>query len=135
MAVKTKARPKASRKPASKTGGLHLKKIERVIVFVKDFERMVDFYNKTLCISLRSKEQGWAEFNTQGITLCLHQGRESTPVTAEPQIGFRVDDLDATCEALRARGIVFAPVSSPCPGTRMTHFRDPEGNYVGIEGR
>ncbi len=134
MAVKAKARPKA-KKTNGRSAGLNLKRIERVILFVKDFDRSVEFYTKTLGLSLRSKQDGWAEFSTSGIILCLHKGRETLASSYEPQLSFRVDSFDETLDALRARGIVLAPVNSPCPGTRCTHFKDIEGNSIGLEGR
>jgi predicted enzyme related to lactoylglutathione lyase len=131
MPVKAKAKKSNN----GRLAGVNIKRVERVIIFVKDFDRAIEFYTKTLGLSLKSKEQGWAEFSTSGTTLCLHHGRETHPTTHEPQIGFRVDDLDETLDALRARGVVVAPVTNPCPRVRATHFTDPEGNTIGLEGR
>jgi predicted enzyme related to lactoylglutathione lyase len=63
----------------------------------------------------------------------IHPKKASAPKqsSASVSIVFRVDDLDASLRALKAKGIV--PVSTEQdPFGRFAHFVDPDGNEVTI---
>lgn len=84
-----------------------------------------------------------------GIAIELLERRGSThraPATSPPDellaqgwghVCFRVDDVDATFEALVEAGAV--PVSppgpSPQPGVRFAYLTDPEGNFIELLDR
>jgi catechol 2,3-dioxygenase-like lactoylglutathione lyase family enzyme len=118
------------------SSNIHLSVLDRVIFFVRDIERSARWYVQTLGLVVRYQEPGWVEFETKGVTLCLHGGREGGRVKDPTTVGFRVEDFDATYRALRLREVpgLTEPLS-PCAGVRCFSFEDPDGNVVGIEGR
>jgi predicted enzyme related to lactoylglutathione lyase len=125
------AAPKAGKGAAE----LRLGRVERVILYVSDFERAVRFYTETLGLALNYKEEGWASFKTEGTEIDLHGGRKEKAEPHAPNIGFRVERLDAATAALKARGVKVGKIFSPCGGLRCANFADPDGNVLGIEGK
>jgi catechol 2,3-dioxygenase-like lactoylglutathione lyase family enzyme len=114
---------------------LKLGKVERVILYVADFDRAVKFYTETLGLSLLHKDEGWAALGTQGTEIDLHHGRRPKPQENDANIGFRVEDFDSAYAALKDRGVKVGKVFSPCGGLRCAGFTDPDGNKLGIEGK
>src|SRR5205809_5525662 len=86
-----------------------------VMIYVSDMERSVAFYRDTLGLPLRFQSPDWTEFATEGVTLALHGGGVPRPHRSggrEPkagsvETGWAVDDVDAVCTALKARGVEF----------------------------
>lgn len=125
----------ASRKPGSKSSGLALSVVERIILYVRDVERSVRWYGDTLGIPARHQERGWAELDTRGVVLCLHGGRSAPPPKEPPQVGFKVESFDAAFKALQLREVAnLSDPLEPCPGIRVAHFTDPDGHLISIEG-
>lgn len=118
-----------------KPAAIRLRKLERIILYVKDFKRAVKFYTKTLGLTVRHCEDGWAALGDGETELNLHSGRTKKAREAEFHVGFRVDDFDATVAALKKRGVKVGPVGSPCEGLRYAAFADPDGNALSVEGK
>ena len=113
-----------------------LSKVARIILFVRDMDVAVKFYTEVLGIPLQYRFGDWAGLATEGVEICLHGGRTAiAPPHGDPSIGFHVDDFDATCTELKARGVKLGNIFSPSPGIRVAHFDDPDGNELGIEGK
>ncbi len=127
------AKPKARKSAAAPA--LSLGKVERVILYVSNFDRAVKFYTEKLGFTLKSKSEGWAELATAGTEIDLHHGRETKPQEGEPSLGFAVADFDAAYTALKARGVKVGKIFSPCSELRCACFTDSEGNNLGIEGK
>lgn len=112
-----------------------------VILYVKDTEKAVPFYRDTLGMKVKSSEPGWVELETGSTTLCLH-GHETLPAKrSEGQAiaCFSVDDIYATYEALKAKGVTFAQEPhTVCEAEGKTgksaDFTDPDGNQLSIFG-
>jgi catechol 2,3-dioxygenase-like lactoylglutathione lyase family enzyme len=119
----------------TKPKALRLRKPERIIIYVKDFARAVKFYTQTLGMPLRHSEEGWAALGDGDTELDLHGGRTKKAREGEFHVGFRVDDLDATVAALKARGVKVGKIGSPCEGLRYAGFTDPDGNQLSVEGK
>jgi catechol 2,3-dioxygenase-like lactoylglutathione lyase family enzyme len=125
----------ARKKAPAKTSVPALTSLTRVIFYVRDTERSARWYHETLGIPVRFQEHGWAELETEGVTLCLHGGRKRAAVEDQPSVGFRVKDFDAAFRALKLREVPgLGEPFSPCAGLRCLSFRDPDGNELGIEG-
>ncbi len=118
-----------------------------VRVFVRDFERALDFYTNTLEMPLALRAEGfeWAQLDTGAAQLAI----ECTPPEddaaeeeeAEELIGryvgvsLRVEDIDDTYRRLRDRGVEFvrAPTRMPWGGV-LADLRDPDGNVLTLLG-
>ena len=126
----------ARKHSASKSSGVRLSAVERVILYVRDTERSARWYAETLGLAASHQESGWVELETKGVSLCLHGGREGGRVKDATSIGFKVADFDAAYRALKLREVQgLSEPFSPCPGLRCLSFQDPDGNVLGIEGR
>ena len=110
--------------------------VARVLLVVSDPLKSAEWYKATLSIEpleIRT-EPPHVILNTQGTLLVLHRGR--TKRCEDPSyIHFRVDEFDASCAALRAKGVELGETFSPAEGIRIVNFPDPDGNMLGIEGR
>lgn len=110
-----------------------------------DLDEAAAFYEGKLGLPLEVRHEmmpGYEElrFAASGATLCLTQGQPA-PQTKE-LVDFRVDDLDATVQALRERGLTFEEYDLPQVKTtegiasvgayRAAWFKDPGGNLFGV---
>jgi catechol 2,3-dioxygenase-like lactoylglutathione lyase family enzyme len=106
----------------------------------QDLDRARAFYRDKLGLEpIEAREGGLRYCCAAGeFHLFLSSGAASG---ASTQMGFEVDDVDATMAELRARGVVFevdgvveAPDNYPSKGTgeRGNWFRDSEGNLLGL---
>lgn len=112
-------------------------KLCRAILFVKDMERMLAFYSRTLGLTVKGEASPtWVELDTGGVTLGLHAipdaiadgivisdppyVREETPI----KLVFSVSDVEAERARLVGLGVTLSEVRSwgACDGV------DPEGN-------
>jgi catechol 2,3-dioxygenase-like lactoylglutathione lyase family enzyme len=106
----------------------------------QDLERARVFYRDKLGLEPIEKREGGLRYCCAAgeFHLFLSSGAASGTST---QMGFEVDDVDATIAELRARGVVFevddvveAGDNYPSKGTgeRGNWFRDSEGNLLGL---
>jgi predicted enzyme related to lactoylglutathione lyase len=129
----------ATRKPPSpgtnpEEGPLAHARIETVLLFTLEFDRMLRFYRDTLGLRVRYANDHFAELSAGGgAGISLHAGADASgqPDT-NVMIEFIVKDVDSTVRALTARGLTLAPVQVEAFG-KITHFFDPEGHQIGLE--
>ena len=125
---------------------IQLKQLDYVIIYVSDMQRSVAFYRDILGLTLKFTSPGWTEFVTGTTTIALHgagnQGeqvtpRQSLPQAGQAQIGFMVDDLAATYEALKAqKDVVFSlPPTTQNSGARLAVLHDPDGLGITLQQR
>ena len=106
----------------------------------QDLDRARAFYRDKLGLEPIEQREGGLRYCCAAgeFHLFLSSGAASGTAT---QMGFEVDDVDATIAELRARGVVFevdgvveAPDNYPSKGTgeRGNWFRDSEGNLLGL---
>jgi lactoylglutathione lyase len=125
---------------------IQLKQLDYVIIYVGDMQRSVAFYRDTLGLPLKFTSPGWTEFIMGSTTIALHvvgsQGeeaieREAMPPAGRAQIGFLVDDLEATYEALKAqKGVVFSlPPTMQNSGVKLAVLHDPDGFGIALQQR
>jgi lactoylglutathione lyase len=109
---------------------------------VSEMARSVPFYRDTLGLTLRMESPFWSEFDVSGSTLALHGGGNAAAgggdahetVAGVVNIGFNVDDLDATCTVLKSKGVRFVmePQERPGEPIRLVIFLDPDGAQISL---
>jgi lactoylglutathione lyase len=109
---------------------------------VSDMVRSVSYYRDTLGLTLRMESPYWSEFDVRGSTLAPHGGGTAAApggdaretVAGVVNIGFNVDDLDATCAVLKSRGVRFVmePQDRADERIRLAIILDPDGAQVSL---
>jgi len=117
-------------------------KLAYLRVFVSDWPRALKFYSEAvgLPILFANQEAGWAQLDTGECQLALE--RAASPEEGEEDLVGRfvgaslaVEDVHATYERLRSRGVEFVGPPEPQPwGGVLAHFRDPDGNVLTLLG-
>jgi lactoylglutathione lyase len=112
-----------------------------MVLFVRDLDRQKDFYQNVLGLELEhgDKESAGFRMGPDSFILLNHPGADDllSPKDVDHETGrgarsvlvAPVDDVDATYQELRAKGVEF--IRAPEDrfwGLRCAHFRDPEGN-------
>ncbi len=117
------------------------RKVDATVLFVQNLSKSIEFYRDTLELPLVFQDSGSATFQLENQYFLLLApstatdllSDEANPVTIEGNARFLlatvVENVDATYETLKARGVTFLkpPISQPW-GLRTAHFTDPEGN-------
>jgi catechol 2,3-dioxygenase-like lactoylglutathione lyase family enzyme len=117
---------------------------------VRDLERARRFYSEKLGLEPSEERPGGLRYEVGSGTFALFESVGASSGTFT-QMGFEVDDLDATVAELRERGVVFEGVDLPGletvdgiaevagnypskggKGERAAWFRDGDGNLIGI---
>ncbi len=111
---------------------MSLAKIGQVILPVKDLTRSTSFYHDLLGMTDKYTLPGEFVFlDGGGIELALRE-MEGGSAPDMTEVVFQVDDVRATYEALKLRGVSFsypprAITGSPTAELFATDFRDPDG--------
>jgi len=121
-----------------------IRNIVATVLFVRDLDRCLTFYRDTLGLEMQNSDPHSAAFRMANIYFLLLDvsaaarliGSVESELNIEIEGGPRgllaaeVEDVDATYEKLKARGVTFlrSPIDQPW-GKRTAHFVDPEGNF------
>lgn len=121
-------------------------KLYALRIFVRDWPAACAFYGETLGLAerFRNDEIGWAEYalSDDGAGPCFGIERvEDGDAEGAALVGrflgvsLSVEDIGATCEDLKNKGVVFsaAPETQPWGGS-LAHFKDPDGNELTLLG-
>ncbi|TMI20371.1 VOC family protein [Candidatus Bathyarchaeota archaeon] len=124
--------------------------LKEVTYFVSDFKLSQDFYEGILGMRKRLTQDGYTQFDVDGIAFAIHKAELSGEKAGrENHIAFRVafpQKVDEIFELLKERGVKFEPYrssgmpdqsTSPGPkdfewGKRGIFFRDPDGNLLEV---
>jgi catechol 2,3-dioxygenase-like lactoylglutathione lyase family enzyme len=108
---------------------------------VQDMDRARRFYSEKLGLEPAEERDGGLLYRFSNGEFALFESTGSSPGTFT-QMGWEVDDIEATVADLRSRGLEFeyegiTEVSGNYPskggkGERAVWFRDCEGNMLGI---
>jgi catechol 2,3-dioxygenase-like lactoylglutathione lyase family enzyme len=114
--------------------------IAAITLFVEDLAAAKAFYEEVFGLPLFFEDEVSAVFKFGGTLVNLLQVSEAPSLVdpasvAAPEAGVRfqftlgVDDVDATCEELKSRGVELlnGPIDRPW-GIRTASFRDPGGH-------
>jgi catechol 2,3-dioxygenase-like lactoylglutathione lyase family enzyme len=114
--------------------------ISAITLFVEDLERATSFYEDVFDLPVFFEDDSSAVFKFGETLVNLLRATEAPDLVAPaavaaPEAGARfqftlgVDDVDATCERLKAQGVELlnGPIDRPW-GVRTASFRDPGGH-------
>jgi lactoylglutathione lyase len=115
-----------------------------VILYVNDFDKTMKFYKDILGLPVKMQHDTYVEFDTGATTLSINT-RESVKemiglempagsVASQTfELGFVVEDVEATIEALRGLDVPIykEPVTKPW-GQTVAYVTDPDGHYIEI---
>lgn len=117
-----------------------LQKVEAMIVFVQDLARCTSFYRDTIGLEVKDTTPDSVGFDLGGQYFLLIEGSAAARMVSEKPLekmaggprGFlaaSVENIDATYETLKAKGMTFLrPPADQSWGLRTAYFADPEGN-------
>jgi lactoylglutathione lyase len=116
-----------------------IRKVNAVVLFVQDLERVMTFYRDTVGIEVVFSDDVSYALRLEGQDFAIVKASTGVEMLNEdvlaPQAGHRVmlcadvDDVDAVYAALVAKGVAFIkPPISQHWGWRTAYFADPEGN-------
>lgn len=113
-----------------------IKCINTVFLYVKDMNKMQDFYENVLELGKPVLNTHlWVEYKLPGSHFALHQGdarilEDHAPLKNTVKFSFEVDDLEFLCKQLARQGveIVFGPRKDF--GSLLAEILDVEGNPI-----
>jgi methylmalonyl-CoA/ethylmalonyl-CoA epimerase len=115
-----------------------LSQIGQIALTVSDVERSVRFYNEALGIRLLFRAgPNLAFFDCAGVRLMISAPEGNFRPGGGSVIYFKVNDIRAAFDALRARGVAFTDephliARMPDHELWMTFFNDPDGNTLAL---
>ena len=103
-----------------------------ITFYVRNFQRVVEFYRDVLGLEVEQLDDGFARFRTAGgFMLAFHYADQPVLARPVPEVHFEVADVDAAYRELQARGVRFEREPADMPGgARLAACRDPEGLAV-----
>ena len=114
--------------------------ISAITLFVEDLDAAKRFYHDVFGLPIHYEDDASAVFNFGNILINLLRADEGRELIEPAQVGgpkagarfqftITVDDVDATCDELRRRGVELlnGPIDRPW-GIRTAAFRDPAGH-------
>ena len=112
-------------------------RISRIILFVRDVERVAAFYKKHFdLLPLDRNEDGWLELAADGCNLALHRATTASRERGRSpaKIVFAFADVHTAKKQFAAAGLKFGKVHE-VDGFAFANARDPEGNPIQISSR
>jgi len=103
--------------------------------YTSDYESLLQWYSTLFGIEVRPRGSIDSTTNVPGMNLSFgNTSEERLPTKGRSidHIGFEVDDLEAFCKLLEARGIAFdvAYRDIPAIGLKIAFITDPSGVYI-----
>jgi len=114
-----------------------IKEIAFVAIAVSDAERARKFYQETLELKPARNQMGgaWVEYDLGETTIGVGCHPAWQPSRDGTTVAFEVDDIGATIEKLKSRGVAFDIPKTETPVCWMAQFRDPDGNKLVVHKR
>lgn len=113
------------------------KAIDFAVYEVADLQRAISFYRDVLGLRLDFllEEWGWAEFAVGAATLALNRPERGTPRAGGAAVALAVDDVAASAEELRSRGVAILREPFETGVCYMAMIADPDGNPLWLHQR
>ena len=110
-------------------GEFFIKKVNMIVIHVKEMERSIRFYRDVLGLSFDFAEEGMAYFSIGGefqkVDLMLHLTNEPKPADHGIGLDFQVDDVEALVSAAKEMEAVIAD-----PDGHKLWFVEPINNIL-----
>ncbi len=106
--------------------------VAEIALFTDDVAAAGAFYRELAGAPPVAEWPGGAVFEVGGAKILVHE-RSAAPEDGPPNedhYALAVDDLGASCDALRARGLVLLVEPRDYPWGRSAYLRDPDGRLV-----
>ncbi len=116
-----------------------------MVLFVDNFDQMMEFYSKKVGLPVRLRADGYAEFAVEGSKFALLTRARATelvgakhavrpaPGAHDAAVTVLVEDVDRVYRDLSARGVEFlSPPADRLWGQRTAYFCDPEGHLIEV---
>lgn len=102
----------------------------KYIIWAKDFERAIGFYEKVFGGKVVRKSGVMADLEVAGSIIGIHSGGEGKRTWTG--MSFLIDDLFAGCAALKEAGgsVLREPVDTPEEPAHLAMCADSEGNEI-----
>ncbi|MCB0833934.1 MAG: VOC family protein [Bacteroidetes bacterium] len=109
--------------------------IKYVCVYVSDFEKSLSFYKDGLGLAVTYKEDGFAQFDTDGTILSIEKGGEKSEAPKDYRkngilIQFEVEDLEKAVGTLKSKNVKFTQDITEMDFGRIAVIIDPDGNQL-----
>ena len=126
-----------STSPASTMTTVSLSRIGQISIVVKDVERATAFYRDALGMRFLFEYPGLAFFDCDGVRIMLSKAEKPEFDHPSSVLYFRVADIQAAYEALRARHVEFEDephiiARMPDHDLWMCFFRDHDDNVLAL---
>ncbi len=117
-------------------------KIMAIALIVLDLKKAIDFYQNKLGLKLKTNEEGFADFETEGATLALLEKKVAEDLAGKGKVSAdanlprpailgwdAVEDVNALYKELKEKGVEFTVEPKTMSwGQRVAYFSDPDGN-------
>ncbi|CAN5492938.1 methylglyoxalase [soil metagenome] len=113
-----------------------LKRIKFLALPVKDQSRALEFYTKKVGFKVFTDQTmgptRWIELQIPGAEtmLVLHHKPDHQPGAKEPAVAFETDNVPATYDELRGKGVEFTQPPKQEHWGEHAIFKDSEGNLI-----
>lgn len=106
-------------------------------LLVNNFDKSMRFYRDILGLKVNSQDGKFADFKLEGTSLAIFEKEAAVAMFPKEHMGsgggvilaFQVDDVNKTCEELKAKGVdVFEGPKTTEWGQTVAYFKDPDGN-------
>ncbi len=108
-----------------------IKGIATIWLPVSDMDAATAFYRDHLGLDVVDHDGDWTEVTAGDQRIGLN-ATESPSGDGGAVIAFAVDDIDATVEELKGKGVEFSGEVSEHPWGRIAPFKDPDGNDLQV---
>jgi lactoylglutathione lyase len=118
-----------------------LHKVVAAVLFVQDLASCTAFYRDTIGLQVKESDPDSVGFFMEDLYFLLLEVSAAAHMISEQALDLKIDggprgllaasveDVDATYEVLKARGVTFLrPPTDQSWGLRTAYFADPEGN-------
>jgi lactoylglutathione lyase len=119
-------------------------KMRYLILYVSNLEKSLTFYTENLGLTIRGNHGTYVELDTGNTILAMiERGNveeltgltyKSSPASSQTfEIGFVTEDVTATIEELRSKGVkvLKEPITKPW-GQTVAYVADPDDHYIEI---